>query len=77
MRTSSILTLLLAISVNARVIPSFLSTTPKPGVVAREADESVTIRSRSVESTVIRGIKETMMPGRVRIDDIVEIELVR
>jgi hypothetical protein len=76
MRTSSILFVLSATCASARVIPSFLlSTATKPGVISRTADESIIIRRQ--ESSVIRDIRETMAPGRVRIDDIVEIELTR
>ena len=77
MRTSSILTILLASCASARVIPSFLhSTTADPSVIARTAEESLIVRSE--ETSVVRGIRETIVPGRgPRLDDIVELELVR
>lgn len=75
MRASSIVFVLSAACASARVIPTILlSTSSKPGVIAR--DESATARSE--ESTVIRGIRETLVPERgVRMDDIVEIEFFR
>jgi hypothetical protein len=76
MHASTIITVLLASCATARVIPAFLSTTLKAGVIARTTDESAI--SRREESTVIRGLRETMVPGRgPRIDDIVEVELTR
>lgn len=76
MRTSSIITLLVGCA-SARVLPVLLSTAAKPGVIARAADEFEITVSRQ-ESTVVRGLRETMVPGRgPRMDDIVEIELTR
>lgn len=78
MQASAIITLFLASCASARVIPAFLlSSSAKIGVIARHAaDDSIEVTRQ--ESTITRGIRETMVPGRgPRIDDIIEIKLTR
>jgi hypothetical protein len=62
MRTSYILSFILASYVNALAVPRMAHLAP--------------VEQRG-ETTVQRGLRETLMPGRVRIDDIVEMELTK